>query len=612
MQRSCRRGKLVGRRSLLVAGRWMVNMLQLLLAMAAILATWFFLAVILVGLGLLVCRISAVSASSDQDVVYLFWIGWGASVMLLQVWHLWLAVDWRALATISLLGVVGILWGRRCLPPSALDLRETWKRAPWICVVAGVVIVAWANLAVGEASCYDTGLYHLTAVRWNSAYPIVPGLGNLSGRLAFNNASFLYASMLDAGPWAHRSHHLASGLPLLVVVLWLLWQTPYVTRVRNRNWSRSMFLWLLLPGTLACSNRQITSHSPDLFVFLLEIVLASQLIEIMFTDRRDVPRRKFLLCGICFLSAVGIAVKVSFAPFGVTATLVAAGFMVAKAGWVDVWRGSWRVAAVTMLLSLIVLGTWMVRGVYLSGYVAYPQSIGAFDVPWRIDAAEVVAMRHTIIAWARQPAVPPAEVLAGWNWIGPWLMRALFDVENVTLPLILAVAATLATVSVRWHSKGMPLRYQLVLLPSLVTLLFMLVTAPDFRFAGAATWILAAGAIVLSVGWISRADTAYRHRWRMLVWPCLVVLPIMVFKVGKHYNGPGDDHGFHSGPVAELQPRTTDSGLKVYVPTTGDQAWDAPLPNAPSFRADLRLRNENNLGDGFIAESGVKAAWKSP
>jgi hypothetical protein len=37
----------------------------------------------------------------------------------------------------------------------------------------------------------DSGEYHFNTIRWINAFPIVPGLGNLHGRLAFNQ-SFLY------------------------------------------------------------------------------------------------------------------------------------------------------------------------------------------------------------------------------------------------------------------------------------------------------------------------------------------------------------------------------------------------------------------------------------
>src|SRR5207302_8255799 len=39
--------------------------------------------------------------------------------------------------------------------------------------------------------------YHFVAIRWQQAFPVVPGLANLDGRLGFNNASFLLHSLFS-------------------------------------------------------------------------------------------------------------------------------------------------------------------------------------------------------------------------------------------------------------------------------------------------------------------------------------------------------------------------------------------------------------------------------
>jgi hypothetical protein len=44
---------------------------------------------------------------------------------------------------------------------------------------------------------YDTGLYHAQFIQWISTYKTVPGLGNLHGRFAYNNQSFLLESFFS-------------------------------------------------------------------------------------------------------------------------------------------------------------------------------------------------------------------------------------------------------------------------------------------------------------------------------------------------------------------------------------------------------------------------------
>jgi hypothetical protein len=60
------------------------------------------------------------------------------------------------------------------------------------------------------------------------------------------------------------------------------------------------------------------------------------------------------------------------------------------------------------------------------------------------------------------------------------------------------------------------------------------------------------------------------------------------------------------GPVQPpYRERTTDSGLKVFLPEKGDQMWDSPIPSAPYFNPKLRLREPGNLASGFVADAPV-------
>jgi hypothetical protein len=51
-------------------------------------------------------------------------------------------------------------------------------------------------------------------------------------------------------------------------------------------------------------------------------------------------------------------------------------------------------------------------------------------------------------------------------------------------------------------------------------------------------------------------------------------------------------------PAAKLEQKVTASGLQVWVPVTGDQTWDAPIPATPYFDKNLSLRGAG-LASGF-------------
>jgi hypothetical protein len=107
--------------------------------------------------------------------------------------------------------------------PLAYDHEEISPEVRFGFVLAMTATAIWlANRAIGPALNADSGLYHFTSVRWATSYPIVPGLGNLHYRLAFNSSYFLYVASLDIGAWAHESHHLANGFLLLGLLTQIL------------------------------------------------------------------------------------------------------------------------------------------------------------------------------------------------------------------------------------------------------------------------------------------------------------------------------------------------------------------------------------------------------
>jgi hypothetical protein len=56
---------------------------------------------------------------------------------------------------------------------------------------------------------------------------------------------------------------------------------------------------------------------------------------------------------------------------------------------------------------------------------------------------------------------------------------------------------------------------------------------------------------------------------------------------------------------AHLTPRVTDRGLVVSIAEEDGRCWDAPLPFAPNFDSKLALRQEGNLGQGFVLKGGT-------
>src|SRR5262245_30868595 len=301
-----------------------------LLAMLAVISTWGVLFFLFFGLGLIVRRLLGFPIQSNSSWPALFFLGWGASVVFLQLWHLFHRVDWLALLSLALMGSAGILW-------SADELRigfsEFWHRGKtaevYSAFVALLAIVWMSNQAIGPPTNYDTGLYHLSAIRWNATYPIVPGLGNLHEPLAFNNSSFLYLAMLDSGPWKTMSRHVGNGLLILVLLAQILLSLPKACHLSRPSWLRHFFLILFLLPTLSIAHFDASSGSTDVAIFVLAVFITTQLLTLFFALSDASYDDRFLVFSICFLSAVGVTAKLSFLAFGFATAALALGLHLA-------------------------------------------------------------------------------------------------------------------------------------------------------------------------------------------------------------------------------------------------------------------------------------------
>ena len=555
--------------------------------MSWVLLGWLVTALVLWGLGAGFCRVLRLPGSIRGDGFTVFWLGWALLLVLLQSWHLFLPVDGRASLLVALLGGGGALWNGRKLLASVRRLVRGHRL-----FIGGFLLAAagMANLALEAPRNGDTGAYFLATVRWLSEQPIVPGLGNLFDRLAFNQTYFLYAAVLQVGPFAHRAHALANSLLLLMLLGRSLWGVSWLLRAPPQARAWPLFATLFLPSVVErILGGNYTSLSPDIAIYCLGYVAGELLLRLWLSAGRA-PRTERAWVGcMAFFSAVGLTVKLSWAGLGLSAYLLALGVGRARAGERRVFV---RTALVHMVsLGLGVFGPWVLRGIILTGYPAYPSAFGGVPVDWRIPRATVENLVDYIQAWGRRPGVPVHEVLSNQEWLGPWARSLLLLNGEVLFPVVLWLASMLV---LPWRRPGSSV---LLLLPPLVGLLFWFLGSPDPRFAGACFWLLAVN------GWVL-ALLSKEPRSRS---PLELTLVLVVFATGSLFlsaTAPGwNTGGFMPLPPPDTKPYRTDWGLELQV----GRCWDAPPPCSEIANRHLRWREEGNPSRGFKVETHPSA-----
>ncbi|MBN1287036.1 MAG: hypothetical protein JXB47_16670 [Anaerolineae bacterium] len=582
-------------------------MVELLVAMGAIVFTWAILGLIFTGIGMLVWRILGWGVHTFIDVLTSFWLGWAFTILVLQLWHLPFPVNDAAFVCISLIGILGLAWNRRTLWRFIQRLRRRWY---WmLAVVALLFMLLLANRALDIPRINDNSFYQLHTMRWIATYPVVPGLGNLHDRLAFNSSHYLYVAMLDVGPWHGRSYHIANGLLLCAFFAQILWSGFKFFTYGGRYKYYYLFNFLFLMPALHCvlaRHNEVSSIGNDLPIFILGFVIASKFL--MFFDHRiklSAEEASYTVVFITIIAVTGITVKLSFAALaGTTAALALA-----------IWffrYGRGRSAELTKLLAklavyaLLLLIPWMIHGVILSGYIAYPSTIGAVSVEWQVPPEVAIAQHNWIRSYALNPDGEVEEVLSGMSWLRPWLLSITKRYYVTLLPLAFAALAVLYGSRKRNQEQAkIPWICWLFFVPAIAGVLFWFLMAPSARFAGSLFWVIGAGAAALIMPCFTRVTRRLATLTSLAL--LIVLIPVLVYYYEIILIEPGEDHGFHPLPAPELSTFVTDSGLVIHLAKDGEiDCWDGPLPCTPYPNPGLRLRDANDMSQGFIVDLAVE------
>ena len=586
-------------------------------AMLSVLAAWLLLAAAVTGLGLgLRVLVRAGRVECADALLTATWTGFALLLLFLQLWHLVFPIQWAAALMVAMLGAAGWFLAR----PRLVSERPRL-------LLSATLVVAWvANLSLARPTASDTGIYHLAAVAWARAYPIVPGLANLHGRLGFNNSSLLFAALVDQGPWVGRVTHLANGF---VVALALVTLFISVARLREPGADprpAAFAIVLLVPVTLLAADpffvASLTTDLPASLLLLFAFGLAyRRLVRPPAGNAPDPAPAEFVAILLCATAAVSVKLSVAV-PVALLLLVVLWRECAATTVATLYGRPAMRWGAALVLLFGL---SWAGRSVILSGYPAYPSTFGAMPVSWRVPLEQAEAERDWVYHFGRInyqhfATEGTGRWVSDWSWVRPWFTGTLGTPEgqwHILLPLGLAL---LALVVFRWRAgASRPSAGAWLVLPVGVGLAFWFGTAPRAVFAVPLFWTLTAVAFAEAIGPVAAPSL---RRVLLVVALVAATVPIGVRALQRNRGRltgligqiardaivrPGPDHGFHPVPVAALAPFRTAAGLELQVPVENDRCWAAPTPCTPHPAVNLRLRVPETPSAGFV----VEGAWQA-
>lgn len=559
------------------------------------------------GWGRALSILLGVAKKTPENAAMPIWLGWAFTLFIFQALHFVLPITAYVVLPILVLGVAFSI-------PQAINALRVFPKRPcslFLVTITGILFLgvsAWiASKAMLPPVNYDSGLYHFNTIRWINTYPIVPGLGNLHGRLAFNQSFFTYVAALNFYPFFGYGRSLANSFLMLLLAATVLlslgstFSRPALLAKKHPYLYVPDLLVLPIIGYLVLTSDGLPSPLPDLASTLLQlamfVVLAHGIAEWL-EGQREQDYRVIVLVVLA-----GTAVTIKLSNLGFSAVIFGISFAYAWQTSRPRIRGVARIILPVALLILV----WGRRGFVLSGAPFFPSTIGYVPVDWAMPKENVVDVANWVYSWARQPDIHWSNVLGSWDWLRPWYRTIINQPKHRTdmvYPLAVFMAFCLSAIILTRRAKLRYLEWS-ILLPPMFGLIYWFVTAPEPRFAHAVFWLLSIGSPLLLLTALQRI-VRQRFFWLSLVAVFVAGNLSALASVGyvlPYLESYGLKSISRSGwyPVQEvpLNEQTTDSGLVIYTPKEGNQCWDSPLPSTPDFKANLRLRTPGNIASGF-------------
>ena len=527
-----------------------------------------------------------------------FWLGYLLSMVAVEFLNLLIPIDWRFSLIFYLAGIVLFIQGQTQKRRYQWDCMPRFSGPVWMTRILHAVSLCFVVLACYWAMALpineDSWTYHFQSIRWINEYPIVPGLGNLHGRLAFNQSHFGFLALLNFFPYWNKGYA-AGGLLLLLGGLF----TATSLILRDIPFKKLLFILLLV--VIEPMAKYSASPSPDFAVSLIQIVGAIYLLYVLQPGSTDTPQRETDFLVVICMGAALCSLKLSGLVFAVALGCAAIWSM--RSSSLSNKKLLTRVFFILTFFGLLHL----FRGTITSGVPLYPSTLGSF---WHFDWSVPIDRIHNEAGWiyscARtgSPCKEPALVMQDWSWIHSWWTSRVPD--NAKTVFFASMAATGVTIWANFK-KGEPAdialaRDGLLMAPFFCAMVFWFFSAPDVRFLGRLLELMFALSMWTMVCSLDRlwgsafADWAQqfsiaRQVSRYFNFTVFFVCLMLIFCVRLW---PVPRLTWPTLPEAVTTMVTSEGGVSVQIPSDGS-CWFNALPCSPS--ADPKLQYRQPLSD---------------
>lgn len=519
---------------------------------------------------------------AEKETGYLY-AGIGGVTIYAQIFSLFWKVGWLANGVLLLICLICLTAFRKEFISQLHNFRLTITLQRFLVSIALFLLFAYGTSR--GIIHYDTGLYHAQSIRWIEEYGLVPGLGNLHSRLAYNSASFCLSALYSMAFLGGRSFHCCAGFLafLLALVCAQGFRRGMLRKPLLSDFVRVMAIYYLLNIF-----DEMVSPASDYFMVLLTFFILIKWLDLL--ERGE--QSYFPYAILCVMSVLVVSIKLSGALL-LLLTLRPAWQMVRH---LPKERRVWEIFKF-LGLGLLTIVPFLVRNVILSGWLVYPfTEIDLFDVDFKIPKGMAEYDAREIQVWGRGFSDVTRYDESAGKWLPEWAasldsVNKLFlalAISGVVLLLLLIIYALIK------RKKDMA-GYLHIGAVVAVCFLFWLFSAPLVRYGCVFLWVCP----VLAWGYFYLKISPHTDRFCIYA---VVVCLLAFYKAGAfgaelyqqvslEYLVLQKDYENYETVPYELH------GYTFYYPLHGDQTGYQDFPASPVKAEDI-FRGET-IKDGF-------------
>ena len=464
------------------------------------------------------------------------------------------------------------------------------KRNVWYVII--IIFFVYISMTyMFEVVTYDTGLYHSQAVQWIEEYGVVPGLGNLHHRFAYNSAIMCLQALFSMKFLFGQQLHCVNGFMLILFTSYAVTSMKFVKnkRIYISDFLRVAFFIYYNMDT------SFSSLGSDLISLCLVIYIVIKYVEGIEDDISNIE----YYCYLSILALIAVSFKLSVAL--IVLIVIYPAYMLIK-------DKNWKLIIKLISLGVVLTLPFLIRNIIISGYIVYPfPKLDLFSFDWKMNKYVCLWDAKEVKSWGQ--GVCDANLSPTFReWFEIWINRQ----SNANKCLFFAsiiISVLLVVISIVNYIKEKDLRKPVLSVTVLGMLIYWFAGAPLMRYGIVFTII----PVLIFVGLLfSMLQSRLKKITIISTLFIICIMGIRIFPFVSHvinFRISSDIVYYQVGHEPFEFTKAELEGVDIYIPENGDRIGDCAFPSTPYINnLELIELRGNDLTDGFRIKKDYKNA----